>query len=108
MNDIERRNWLATLKVGDEVTYRTNWRGDNITTIKRITPTGQIKTEDGRTFRNGYCKINSWEGVFLRPLTQEVRERIFLRKTCLRLVNTDWEKVSPEKLKRIVAILGEE
>jgi len=108
MNDIERRNWLTSLKVGDKVTYRTKWHGDNITTIKRITPTGQIKTEDGRTFRDGYCKIDSWEGVFLRPLTQEIKERILLRETYQRVVNTNWKKVSPEKLKQIVAILGEE
>lgn len=107
MNPYENDEWLKTLKVGDEVTYSTRWHKDVITKIKKITPTGQIKTKDNKTFKKGYCRMDSWDGCWLKPVTDEVRERILLRSIYGKVANTDWAKVSVDKLKRIAAILDE-
>ncbi|OMF70492.1 hypothetical protein [Paenibacillus glucanolyticus] len=107
MNPYENDEWLKTLKVGDEVTYSTRWHKDVITIIKKITPTGQIKTEDNKTFKKGYCRLDTWDGCWLNPVTDEVRERILHRSIYRKVADTDWAKVSVDKLKRIADILDE-
>ncbi|MNC34169.1 hypothetical protein D3C81_500940 [compost metagenome] len=105
MNPTDRKEWLKSLKVGDEVTYSTRFGSDVITKIARITPTGQIRTEDKRVFRNGYCKIDDWESAGLYPVTDDVRRRIHERKIYRKVINTKWDHVSIDKLERIADIL---
>jgi hypothetical protein len=94
------------LKVGDKVCYESRWRGYEIDEIVKITPTKQIKTQENRTFKNGYCKIDSWESYRLEPVTEEVTNRIRLSGLRSDISNTDFSKCSLETLEQIAKVLG--
>jgi hypothetical protein len=98
-------DWLNSLKVGDEVCYSTRWNGYIITKIAKITPTGQIKTEDGRTFKGGWCRVNTWESYFLREVTEKVRDSILASKLIGHMKSVDWYKVPLDKLKLVYKVL---
>ncbi|OZB90082.1 hypothetical protein [Paenibacillus sp. XY044] len=102
----EKQEWLKSLKVGDEVSYSTRWRGDVITKIKKITPKGWIKTEDGRTFINGYSKLDNWEGIFLYPVTEELKAKLYYIALFNKVSKTNWNEVELDKIEQIAGILG--
>lgn len=80
--------WFKNLKPGDEVAYNRGKYGSidyTITKVKKITPTGQVKTEDGLTFRNGECRVDRFTSYILEPATKEVKE-IRRRKLMIKVI----------------------
>lgn len=98
-------DWLKSLGVGDEVCYHSQWHGDIITKVAKITPTGQVKTENGKTFKNGTCKVDSWTFFSLKPVTKEVLEGIEKRTLASFLDNIKWGTVQLEKMREIKQII---
>lgn len=97
--------WLDSLKVGDEVCYYSNWHGHIITKIAKITPTGQIKTEDRKTFKNGICRIDSWTSYSLTPITDEILTELEKKSIAAEMRVIGWLAVPLEKLREIKQIL---
>jgi hypothetical protein len=87
------KDWLKTLKVGDEVCYKTRWGGYRVVKIAKITPTGQIKTDDNRTFKDGVCRADTWEYWDLEPVTTKVRDYLLKRELVNEMKSVVWEKV---------------
>ena len=110
MNAYEERqaylDWLASLQVGDTVCYSSRYQGYVLLTIKKITPKRQIKTDDGNTFREGYCRLGDWNSITLEPYTQRVSD--YLRKkhlyeTCKQI---KFDTLTADQLEAILKITG--
>lgn len=106
MNRIEEQEWISTLKVGDKICYKTNWNGYVIDEILKITPTGQIKTKLKRTFKNGWCRIDSWEIYHLQQVTEDIRNEILFNRLVEIISKTNFKKYSLETLKEIFKIIN--
>ena len=72
--------WINKLKAGDKVYVKSSGLGSttrhNLTTVKKITPKGYVRTEDGSLFRNGTCKTSEWSWVDLAQWTQEIEDKL--------------------------------
>ena len=94
MNELERREWLSNLKEGDKVAneHYNSWRGGSyykIYTVKKITPTGKIRLDDGillnsngRYYPRDVWNSNSYD---IEPVTEEILEVIRIRKLKIKL-----------------------
>lgn len=109
--DNERETWLASLKEGDEVAVKY---GDHyaITTIKRITPTRIIKTDNGGEFKGGYMKTGTWgtwapHYKYIVPVTQEIKDTIKRKKLISKVASVRPTDMTLDQLERINAILEE-
>lgn len=90
MNDTERREWLSNLKEGNKVAneHYNSWRGGSyyqIYTVKKITPTGKIRLDNGVLLnQNGkYYNRDVWGGgedYNIEPVTDEILNSIKTRK----------------------------
>lgn len=90
MNELERREWLSNLKSGDQVAneHYNSWRGGSyyqIYTVKKITPTGKIRLDNGVLLnQNGkYYNRDVWGGgedYDIEPVTEEILNSIKTRK----------------------------
>lgn len=90
MNETERREWLSNLKSGDQVAneHYNSWRGGSyyqIYTVKKITPTGKIRLDNGVLLnQNGkYYNCDVWGGgedYNIEPVTDEILNSIKTRK----------------------------
>ena len=90
MNETERREWLSNLKSGDQVAneHYNSWRGGSyyqIYTVKKITPTGKIRLDNGVLLnQNGkYYNRDVWGGgedYNIEPVTDEILNSIKTRK----------------------------
>lgn len=90
MNETERREWLSNLKSGDQVAneHYNSWRGGSyyqIYTVKKITPTGKIRLDNGVLLnQNGkYYNRDVWGGgedYNIEPVTEEILNSIKTRK----------------------------
>lgn len=100
--------WFDSLKVGDEVCYTYRFGGYTFTKIKNITPTGLVKTESGKTFKNGRCRHDSWETLFLEPVTQEIINNVREAKLKVKLRNFNFNSLKLDHLERINTIIEEE
>lgn len=90
MNELERREWLSNLKSGDQVAneHYNSWRGGSyyqIYTVKKITPTGKIRLDNGVLLnQNGkYYNRDVWGGgedYNIEPVTEEILNSIKTRK----------------------------
>ena len=94
MNETERREWLSNLKAEDKVAneHYNSWRGGSyykIYTVKKITPTGKIRLDDGILLnQNGkYYNRDVWGGedYNIEPVTDEILEAIRIRKLKIKL-----------------------
>ena len=94
MNDAERKEWISKLKEGDKVAneHYNSWRGGSyykIYTVKKITPTGKIRLDDGILLnQNGkYYNRDAWGGedYNIEPVTDEILEAIRIRKLKIKL-----------------------
>ena len=95
MNDTERREWLSNLKEGDQVANKhyNTWRDGSyyeIYTVKKITPTGKIRLDNGVLLnQNGkYYNRDIWgsgEDYNIEPVTDEILEAIRIRKLKIKL-----------------------
>jgi hypothetical protein len=102
----EEKDWLDDLKVGDKVCYHSRYRGYEFETIDKITPTKQIKTKR-YTFKNGYCRLDSWDGLHLEPITQKILDTVRAKKLLGEIKELRLEKLSLEQLERVYAIIHE-
>ena len=90
MNETERREWLSNLKEEDKVAneHYNSWRGGSyyqIYTVKKITPTGKIRLNNGILLnQNGkYYNRDIWgsgEDYNIEPVTDEILNSIKTRK----------------------------
>lgn len=90
MNETERREWISNLKEGDKVAneHYDSWRGGSyyhIYTVKKITPTGKIRLDNGVLLnQNGkYYNHDVWGGgedYNIEPVTEEILNSIKTRK----------------------------
>lgn len=90
MNETERREWLSNLKAEDKVAneHYNSWRGGSyyqIYTVKKITPTGKIRLDNGVLLnQNGkYYNRDVWGGgedYDIEPVTEEILNSIKTRK----------------------------
>lgn len=90
MNETEKREWLSNLKSGDQVAneHYNSWRGGSyyqIYTVKKITPTGKIRLDNGVLLnQNGkYYNRDVWGGgedYDIEPVTEEILNSIKTRK----------------------------
>lgn len=103
---MEYKDWLASLKEGDEICYQTRWQGHRITRIVKITPTRIIRTEDGKAFRDGYYKVDSWEYFRLEEVTYEIRAAILKRKLVSQLNHVKWAELPFETIKEVCILLS--
>ena len=95
MNETERREWLSNLKAEDKVAneHYNSWRGGSyyqIYTVKKITPTGKIRLNNGILLnQNGkYYNRDVWGGgedYNIEPVTDEILEAIRIRKLKIKL-----------------------
>ena len=104
--------WRNKLKAGDKVYTKTSGVGRdilNLTTVKRVTPAGNIKTEDGSLFRNGSHKIDSWNHEYLREWTQELEDKLKAKAHFNQLAHSinavDARTLTPDQVQRIFDII---
>ena len=82
MTDTERKEWLSSLKEGDKVyniVYSYSYlSGIKEYTIKKITPTGKIRLDDGTLCEPDgvYSKFDRWQSVRIeiRPWDEKVEQ----------------------------------
>ncbi len=109
-------DWLSALKIGDEVgvinySYSTNYKISTVTGITPKTRQITVKCCGNLKFKGGTYKYKVG-GEFcashaeLVPITEEIREKVFRQKACVKLKTTEYEKLSTEKLKTLVEILS--
>lgn len=108
---------FSKLKPGDKVITRSSMgSGIHITTVDRITPTGQIRVlGESRRYTPAGREIVSdrWATRrHLMPWTQEAEDaynhRVATSRAVDKVVKTDFRKLSLEKLNRIIEIIEEE
>ena len=109
MNDTE---CLSKLKEGDRVYIKHSAFGTaelNLTTVKKVTPKGHIRTENDQLFRNGTCKTGTWSWVDLVEWTVELEKELFekeqLQAMIAKIKSFDMRNIKPEKVKEIYGIL---
>ena len=113
MNAYEERiqaysDWLASLKVGDTVCYSDRYHGYNILTIEKITPTRQIKTNKGYTFREGYYRgTDTWSsGIRIEQYTQKIANSIREKSLMLECKKIKFDTLTADQLEAILKITG--
>jgi len=105
--------WLKELKVGDEVVYDDGGHYSkryNVITVNKITPTGIIKTSDGKSWSNEGGERGSyrdpWRGTIrLQPYTDEIKEYITRQKAIVYLGHANFEELPTDKLIEITGII---
>ena len=103
MND--KKEWLDTLKVGDEVLVTSRYSIE-IKKIDKITPTNQIKI-GSMTFKNGRNKgtdVYHW-GYEISPVTQKVRDHIRKLELAKKIGMVVFSELSLGKLESILEII---
>jgi len=96
---------------GQEVALRTGYERDvyTLTTITRITPSGQIVLANGLRFNlDGWERTSEPNPARIFPVTDEIRARI-QHKLLVAWIQTSLQhgQHTPDQLRRIAAILGE-
>ena len=107
--------WRTKLKAGDKVYTKTSGVGRdilNLTTVIRVTPAGNIKTEDGSLFRNGVHKKDKWNYEFLKEWTQELEDKLKAKAHFNQLAHSinavDARTLTPEQVQKIYDIIKKE
>lgn len=100
--------WLASLKVGDEVTIVGFHNEKTICKIDRITPTGMIGI-GGTRFKEGVEWTSDWNKSHLDKVTPEIVLEIEHTQLIERISHQNWYKkyLTIDQLRRIDAILKE-
>jgi hypothetical protein len=103
MDNKDYEQWLDSLQPGDEVCHYSRWHGYRITRIIKITPTRQMKTEDGYVFRGGYDRTGS-EWVHIQPVTHEIKQGIWRKNAISTVRNLEFSELTDDQLKSILDI----
>jgi len=105
--------WIKELKAGDKVYVKTGGISQKdvfiLTTVKRITPAGTVKTELGSLFRDGCHKIDSWHKEYLVQWTQELKDELKAEAHFNQLAHSinaiDARTLTPEQVQKIYDII---
>lgn len=104
--------WLSKLKEGDRVYIKHSAFGTatlNLTTVKKVTPKGNIRTGNDQLFINGTCKTGTWSHVDLVEWTVELEKKLFeteqLQAMISKIKSFDMRNIKPEMVKEIYGIL---
>lgn len=109
--------WITDLKAGDKVYIKQGGLGSAkdtlyLTTVKRVTPVGNIKTENGSLFRNGSHKIDSWRHEYLREWTQELDDKLKAEAHFNQIAHSinavDARTLTPEQVQKIYDVIKSE
>lgn len=107
--------WIKKLKAGDKV-YILGSGLDSIkqyslTTVKKITPKGHVRTENGSLFRNGTYKTGGWSWVDLVQWTQELEDKLKAEAHFNQLAHSinaiDARTLTPEQVQKIYDVIKE-
>jgi len=105
--------WIKELKKGDKVYVENSGLGSanglSLTTVKKITPKGHVRTESDYLFRNGTCKTGGWSWVELVQWTQELEDEQKARAHFNRLAHSinaiDARTLTSEQVQKIYDII---
>lgn len=108
--------WITDLKVGDKVYEKSSGLGSiilhSLTTVKKITLKGHIRTESGLLFRNGTCKSGDWSWVDLAEWTQEIEDKLKAKANFNQLAHSinaiDARTLTPAQVQKIFDIIKTE
>lgn len=109
--------WIKNLKVDDKVyidTGRFDSNNLDLTTVKKITPKGHVRTNDNNDslFRNGAYRIDSWTHWYLVQWTQELEDKLKAEAQFNHLAHyinaVDARTLTPEQVQKIYDIIKEE
>ena len=111
MND----EWIKNLKAGDKVYIKSSGLGSiirhSLTTVKKITPKGHVRTEDGSLFRNGTCKTGDWSWIDIVQWTQEIEDKLKAKAHFNQLAHSinaiDARTLTSEQAQKIFDIIKE-
>lgn len=110
---LTNQEWLKSLKEGDQVAYDNSRLGTKryvITTVKKITPKGMIRTDDGYLFNSdGYYRSSDfWEaGLHLEPVTEEILDSIKRKKLIQEFETIKFNQLTNDQLEKILKIVSE-
>lgn len=105
---MENKDWLNSLKVGDEVFVRYNYDGSLcLSEVERITPTRQIVV-NGMRFKDGRCAYSRYYANFLEEATpdkiRKYKEDKFVQEVAKNLRNL--KEITYEQAKAIAEVFG--
>jgi len=106
---METKEWLESLKPGDEVAFSDRYSSYSIIAIERITKT-QILLNNGYKFRkdSGYMVGgNIWNHATMEPVTEKIKNAIKRRNLKIKIGKIEFKSLSNEKIERILAIVNE-
>jgi hypothetical protein len=105
--------WLQNLKEGDLVAIdigRYTSVHYIVSAVKKVTPTGMIKTSCGRTYNNDGWergKSSPWQvNTYLQPATEEIKEQIEFRRLINIINDTNFEQMPISKLREVIEVIN--
>jgi len=104
--------WIKQLRAGDKVYISTGFSGGlQLTTVKKITPKGHVRTTGGSLYRDGCCKIDSWTSKHLQKWTQELEDKMVAKAHFNKLAHSinaiDARTLTSEQVHKIYDIIKE-
>ena len=110
MNHDERKKWLDSLKVGDEVCYDTsayNSRYYKILKIEKITPKRYFVLENMHFKVNpqGRYRSDVWHSLQIEPVTEEIRIRVHRLAIIRQITSYNMNWLDYDDLKKIEQII---
>lgn len=75
--------WIKNLTVGSKVYVLDNNYGKNrykLHTVKKITPKGHVRIDNGDLFKGGTCKTSDWSWNILVEYTEELETELDKQK----------------------------
>jgi hypothetical protein len=106
---MNNKEWLESLKVGDEVAVEA-WNGwHSIEKVTKITKT-QIVTNLGRYKRGSGLTVGGsiWHSSEIVPVTDQIRKRVRKSIIISKLRQLDFTRMTLDQLERIQAIIKNE
>lgn len=104
--------WIKELEAGDKVYIKTSGIGRNtlhLSTVKKITPKGYVRTESDNLFKNGHRKVDSWNSESLVEWTQELEDKLKAKAHFNQLAHSinaiDARTLTPEQVQKIFDII---
>lgn len=106
--------WLKSLKEGDKVFIENiNSMGSRLIldTVKKITPTGKIRTSNDMLFKNGDYHAGAWTFYNLVQWTQTLEDELNalkeLKSMIYKIREFDFRKLSFDQVSRMYGIINE-
>lgn len=103
------KEWLANLKVGDEVVVDSSTSlcgGLSIVKVERLTKT-LISVSDGRRYRrsDGIAPGDGYSRSHIEEPTDEIREKIRRQKSATWLSRVKWDQLPTQTLSQVIEIV---